>query len=88
MNIRPSQRTSVESKSQFHNFLDIKRIEIEDTLENVLNLTEIITEKIYNQFKGNFFRILSSQNGSRILQKCLSKTPVEILSKIFNEVYL
>jgi len=61
-------------------------MEIEDTLENNLNVNELISEQILNQLKGHLFRIINSQNGSRILQKCLIKTPKETLSKMFNEV--
>jgi len=63
-------------------------MDIEDTLENDLNVNEIITEPIFNQLKGHFYRIISSQNGSRILQKCLAKTPYDILSKIFQAVHI
>jgi hypothetical protein len=35
---------------------------------------------------GNFFKIITSQNGSRILQKSLCNTSPEILSIIFHEV--
>jgi len=75
--IRNSHRTSYDQ---------IVRQEIEDILENELNVTEVITEQIFNQFKGYFFRILNTQNGSRILQKCLKLSPVDILSRIFHEV--
>lgn len=37
-------------------------------------------------FKGNFLKILKSQNGSRILQKALNKTCIEILTLIFTEI--
>ena len=61
-------------------------MDIEDILENNLNINEIITEQILASLKGHLFRIICSQNGSRILQKCLNKTPKEVLSKILNEV--
>ena len=47
---------------------------------------ERINEESYNKFKGNFFIILTSQNGSRVIQKCLKKTTSEIISCIFQEV--
>jgi hypothetical protein len=62
------------------------RIEIDDLLDNYINITEEITESNYIQLKGHFFRLLMSQNGSRILQKCVSKTSQTILSYIFLEV--
>jgi hypothetical protein len=30
--------------------------------------------------------LLTSQNGSRIIQSCISKTSVEIISKLFEEI--
>jgi len=62
------------------------KIEIDDLLENYINITEEITESNYLQMKGHFFRLIMSQNGSRILQKCVAKTPRHIITQIFYEV--
>jgi hypothetical protein len=35
---------------------------------------------------GNFFKVLTSQNGSRILQKSLNNSSAEIIGIIFSEV--
>jgi len=64
------------------------RIEIDDLLDNYINMSEEITESNFYQMQGHFFRLLMSQNGSRILQKCLTKTPKHIISKIFFEVFI
>jgi hypothetical protein len=47
---------------------------------------ERIEENAYEKFKGNFYKIIKTQNGSRVLQKVLKNTPKNIISKIFVEI--
>jgi len=60
--------------------------EIDEILENRVKMTEKIDEECVYYFKGNFLKIIKSQNGSRILQKALSKTSKELFSIIFEEI--
>lgn len=62
------------------------RSQVEEILDRDLNINEEINNKNYESLKGHFYRIVSSQNGSRIIQKCLAKTAYEFKIKIFNEV--
>ena len=62
-------------------------IEFDAILEvNVIPI-EKLEEDIFKILKGNFFKILTSQHGSRVMQKSLKNTSKEVLSKILNEVY-
>jgi hypothetical protein len=47
---------------------------------------EKVDEECLPVLKGNFLKIVRTQNGSRILQKSLNKTCKEILSIIFSEI--
>ena len=47
---------------------------------------DFISEECFQLLKGNFYEILLTQNGSRIVQNCLSKTSVEVISKLFEEI--
>jgi hypothetical protein len=62
-----------------HNELDV-------ILENNGNNFEKIDEEIYSSLKGNFIKLITTQNGSRIFQKSLRKTSSHIISLIMNEV--
>lgn len=46
----------------------------------------IITEEIFNKYKGKFKIIICSQMGSRSIQKCFSSTKQEINGRIAEEV--
>lgn len=80
------QKRALKRVNSFYKNLAVIRIEIDDLLDNYLNIYEEITENNYHQMKGHFFRIIMSQNGSRILQKCISKTSKPILSMVFREI--
>lgn len=60
--------------------------EIDEILENKIKMTEKIDEECVYYLKGNFLKIIRSQNGSRVLQKALSKTSKEISAIIFEEI--
>lgn len=62
------------------------KINFDELLENGIRQEEFISEKNFKLIEGNFFEILTSQNGSRIVQSCLSKTSIEIITKIFLEI--
>lgn len=49
-------------------------------------MNEKVDEESVIHLKGNFLKIVKSQNGSRILQKSLNKTNSHILSVIFEEI--
>lgn len=61
-------------------------IEMEEILENKVRITEKVDEESLHCLKGNFLKIVKSQNGSRILQKALNKTHSSIFSIIFEEI--
>jgi hypothetical protein len=61
--------------------------EFDSILENNVSPVEKIDEETYNLLKGNFFKIFTTQNGSRVLQKGLKKTSKDILSRILYEVH-
>lgn len=42
--------------------------------------------EIYEILKGKFFKIVTSQNGSRILQSYIPKSSKDIIKKILNEL--
>jgi len=60
--------------------------EYDDILEKFTRISDKIEEDLYTGLKGNFFKILATQNGSRILQKCLRKTSQDILSLLLDEL--
>jgi len=60
--------------------------DIEEILENVIRPNEKLEQTTYELLKGKFEQILSSQNGSRVLQKSLKNTDNMIIDKIFNEI--
>lgn len=47
---------------------------------------EKLDDEIYEMFKGTFSNIISSQNGSRSLQKVIKSSNYKILLKIIEEV--
>jgi hypothetical protein len=60
--------------------------EIEEFTEFVLRNQERIEEECYKKMKGQFLKIITTQNGSRMLQKVLKKSNKEILSLILDEI--
>ena len=55
-------------------------------VENKIRLENEITEETYQILKDKFFKIVTCQNGSRILQTYIFKSNLEIISKIFKEL--
>jgi hypothetical protein len=53
---------------------------------NILNLSDRIDEESFSRLKILFMNIIFSQNGSRLLQKCLKKTEKNILKLISDEI--
>ena len=79
--IRLSQRMIVvDDKNSF------PTNEFDAILEMNVSKIEKLEEDYYSMMKGNFFKILTTQNGSRVLQKSLKNTSQEILSFILHEV--
>lgn len=60
--------------------------ELEDFAQNVLSDADRIDIDSYNQLKGLFYKIITTQNGSRITQRVIKKTNKDILSLILNEI--
>lgn len=58
----------------------------EEYARNVLSNSDHINYDMFNLLKGKFYNILTTQNGSRILQKAITKTNKEILSWILFEI--
>ncbi len=51
------------------------------------NNLEKLDEEVFEKLEGNFVEIITSQSGSRSLQKILKNTNSSILSMILDEVY-
>lgn len=62
--------------------------DLEVIFENNGNNFERIDEELYVSLKGNFLKLITTQNGSRIVQKSLRKTSSQIISLIMKEVIL
>ena len=60
--------------------------EFDEILENNVSTRDMLDDETFSRLQGNFFKILTTQNGSRILQKSLKKTSKVVLSKLLNEV--
>lgn len=58
----------------------------EANFDALLRFIERIDENTYKKIKGNLFKIASTQNGSRSLQKAVKKTNKEILFYMFEEL--
>jgi hypothetical protein len=54
--------------------------------DNILKLSDRVSEESITRLKGLFTNIICSQNGSRILQKCLKKTDKVVLSLLLDEI--
>ena len=59
---------------------------LEEILENKVRLKEYISENLFYQLKGNFYNLLITQKGSRVIQSSLKKTDYKIILKIFYEI--
>ena len=55
-------------------------------VENKIRLDNEITDDTYLSLKGKFFKIVTCQNGSRILQTYIFKSTLEVIRKIFIEL--
>lgn len=64
----------------------LTKSELNEIIEINIRQDEFISKENYELLKGKFLFILTSQNGSRIIQTCISKTSIEIMSKIFMEI--
>ena len=60
--------------------------EIEDLVDKFLSKVNYIDDETYFVLKGKFYLILKNQNGSRILQKCLTNTNQIIVANMLIEV--
>jgi len=68
---------------------NLKNLGLDDfdiILETKVRPNEVVDEEVYKIFKGNFFNILTTQNGSRVLQKALKNTRSDIIFNIFHEI--
>lgn len=59
---------------------------LDDIIENNIKNEEFISEENFELIKGNIYNILTSQNGSRIIQTCISKTSIEVMKLFFLEI--
>jgi hypothetical protein len=62
------------------------RNEVEELIEGVLNKIDYINDEIYYKVQGRFYAFLKNQIGSRLLQRSLINTNLNIISKILFEV--
>jgi hypothetical protein len=60
--------------------------EFDELLATFTRVNEKIDEEFYKHLKGKIFLILTTQNGSRVLQKCLKRTTQDILSLLLDEI--
>lgn len=58
----------------------------ESNFDAILRFIERIDENTFKKIKGNLFKIVVTQNGSRSLQKAVKKTNKEILFYMFEEL--
>jgi hypothetical protein len=55
-------------------------------LERVISINDKIDDILFKSIRANFINIIRTQNGSRIFQKYLKNTSVNIISAIFSEL--
>ena len=58
-----------------------------EKIEKIIANKNSIDMEDYNKLKGNFLNLITSQNGSRFMQKIYANSDYEVLKKIFNEIY-
>jgi hypothetical protein len=76
----------INCKNNLFTFNDNELTEIH-LKENCLTEKTIqITTELYMMLKGNFSKVIRTQNGSRILQNCLALTDESIISQICKEI--
>lgn len=63
-----------------------KACDIDEWIENQLKNSDRIDEECYSLLKGMFAKLLTTHNGSVLLQKNIKKTKNKILSLILEEV--
>ncbi len=66
--------------------MPIKYNAYDEILELQIKPKELITEEVYNILKERFYKVLITQNGSRVLQLALKNTSYSILANIFYEI--
>ena len=57
-----------------------------EKIEKIIANKNSIDMEDYNKLKGNFLNLITSQNGSRFMQKIYANSDYEVLKKIFNEI--
>ena len=57
-----------------------------EKIEKIISNKNSIDIDDYNKLKGNFLNLITSQNGSRYMQKIYANSDYEILKKIFSEI--
>ena len=57
-----------------------------EKIEKIIANKNSIDMEDYNKLKGNFLNLITSQNGSRFMQKIYANSDYEVLQKIFNEI--
>ncbi len=60
--------------------------EYDEVLEKNVRLKEKIDESDYDILKNSFYKVITTQNGSRVLQKAFKNTSSAIIIKIFEEI--
>jgi hypothetical protein len=85
VNTKNSQdrRDSQLSKNSSGSFLNEV---FEELLENKVKLADTVDEEAHAFLQGNYLTIISSQMGSRILQRALAHTSPCIITVIFSEI--
>ena len=85
-NLNLHQDTNPEIHSPNHPLIFSQNSEFDEILEKNVRVKGKIDFDAHLIFKGNYLKILTSQNGSRVLQKALSNTILEIINEIFLEI--
>ncbi len=63
-----------------------KSSEIDENIENRIKSDDSIEMATYEILKNNFFNIVTSQNGSRIMQSYIFRSSSEVIKAIFTEI--
>lgn len=61
-------------------------LQIDELLETRVKFFEKVDDECLPLFRGHFLKIVTSQNGSRVLQRALAKTHKSIISIMFTEI--
>lgn len=77
--------TQSQCQSHSHRHRQEKN-DLDEEIENRIKADEKIELDVFELIKGKFFRIVTSQNGSRIMQNYIFKSSELVIKNIFEEI--